>query len=335
MNNLVVTEKNVYRVDGLQNFKGIPQWGIPAFKGYFSELKEKSKKIEKQCVDVKIPKNFIQSTKDKEKVSQLIKTLFQLNEELQNGWNYIVYEDEDIMKLYEQDMSQPTSLAAYAKRAYDATNIIQANSFKADIFRYYYLYTRGGVWMDDKSVLRYSLDDPIFSLDKYDGFLVYDEAARHIEIAFLCTKAKTQLFKDLLEKCLTNIEKRFYGKECLEVTGPTMATRLIQENIPIIAKKDFLDYKGEKYKLFSSSISTVYHGNSLLWKQSAMHDINIQRIFEKNHYLQVWSDGRLYKDDNSNYRLNAFTFYSKFSYYIISFFLPLALCLTLYLMLYK
>lgn len=332
MNHLVITDKNVYRVDGLENFKGAPKLNIPPFKGYSACLKS-DKVLDNKNIKVNIEKNFIQSTKNVKKVSSLLKNLFQLNGELQNTWNYVMFEDDDIVEMYNSDMKDQ-ELSSYAKRALSAMNIIQANSFKADIFRYYYLYTRGGVWMDDKCVLRYSLDDPIFELNKYDGFFVYDYISGNIEIAFMATKAKSILFKDLLEQCLSNIEKRFYGKEWLEVTGPSMATKLIKKEVKNIPK-DILTYKGLKYKILTSVFATVYVNNSLIWKQSAIHDINLQRLFDKDHYLQVWSDARLYKDDNSNYTLNFFSFYSKLPYVIFTIIFPVVLCLTLYFIIYK
>jgi hypothetical protein len=101
-----------------------------------------------------IPKILIQSTKDSipEKVQQMIK------KQLSDEWEYYIFNDEDSIKFFKDNPLD------------EFPNIVQVfNSFtgahKSDLFRYYFTYINGGVFLDDDAMVYVPFDDIIDGCD--------------------------------------------------------------------------------------------------------------------------------------------------------------------------
>ena len=106
----------------------------------------------------KIPKVIFQTsiTRQPEYVIDLIKSR-------SPGWEYIHFTDEDIFKFFEENMTDEFP------NMKDKFLSIKGGAHRADLFRYYYLYVKGGVFIDSDAMIEQDIN--IIAKD-YDFFSV-------------------------------------------------------------------------------------------------------------------------------------------------------------------
>lgn len=97
---------------------------------------------------ITIPKVIMQTAKEKPKpyVVQKFKSICP-------NWEYIHFDDEEIIKFFEEN-----PLDEFPRIA-DKFKSIKNGAHKADLFRYYYIYVKGGVFVDSDAMLEKNLDD--------------------------------------------------------------------------------------------------------------------------------------------------------------------------------
>lgn len=251
---------------------------------------------EKTRPSLKIENNFFQTVKNKEEISPYVRNLAEFNRKMQTGFNYHLYDDEDILKLYQDDINNGEEFASRALAAHKALNI---GAYKADLFRYYIIYTRGGVWLDDKSILKYPLSNDYFGLNLYDGFLT-DHAYKFetTETGFMGGVKHNELHRRFLVKCIENVEERRYCSNYWEITGPRMAEKILQ----VVSTGDGMVHLGGKtfLKLKMTDHGEIYI-DDLIWKHKILTAAEIQRIYSKTYYTAKWREGQVYVDSNKNY----------------------------------
>jgi mannosyltransferase OCH1-like enzyme len=168
----------------------------------------------------KIPKVIIQTGESNE--TNLAKynasmTLIELNPE----YRYIYFDKNDriiFLKKY------------FKNNVLDAYNKIIPGSFKADLFRYCYLYINGGCYFDDKIINRIPIrdflnkDDKIFLCKDID-FLYYKGCYN----AIIFSAPKNNIMKDCIIQCVNNIKNNYYGINCLDITGPSLLYKVVSK----------------------------------------------------------------------------------------------------------
>jgi mannosyltransferase OCH1-like enzyme len=159
----------------------------------------------------KIPKTIIQTSKSSTGLETLhynsIMTFIDLNPE----YEYQFYDDTMCKTFIEQNYD-PSILEAY--------NALIPTAFKADLFRYCYLYKNGGVYTDCKMILRKPLREWIFNNQEY--LLVEDYGSKQFYNAVMAmTPGNTQIYQ-LILKIRDNTVNYAYGFSCLEYTGPKL-----------------------------------------------------------------------------------------------------------------
>jgi len=94
-----------------------------------------------------IPKIVMQTSKNtlpEKQVEQLKKKI--------NGWHYEFFNDTDILKFFKDNSDNKY------KKITEKFNSIPSGEHKADLFRYYYIYKKGGVYLDSDLMVYDSLD---------------------------------------------------------------------------------------------------------------------------------------------------------------------------------
>jgi|SRR6185437_2806053 len=262
-----------------------------------------------------IEKNLFQSVKNKHNLSRKVSSFKKFNERFQSisGFKYHLYDNNDIDNLFEEDKKNNE----LSKRVHDAYKVLIPGAYKADLFRYYIIYTRGGVWLDDKSILKYPLDDNYFSLDKHDGFITKINGSV-FETSFMGGKKFNILHYGLLMKCLENIESRHYGFNPMEITGPTMASNLIKENKELV----------KNFKVVDNNFGRLYSNDGgIIWKHKELTYDEIMRVFDESYYMTHWRNATVYIDDNSKKSLCLFDFYISPPFYLFVIILALIISL--------
>jgi mannosyltransferase OCH1-like enzyme len=158
-----------------------------------------------------IPKKLIQTSRSASNLSVLhynsIMTFLELNPE----YEYQFFEDEDCRKFIEDNFDK-TILEAY--------DTLIPNAFKADLFRYCYLYKNGGVYTDCKMILRLPFREWIPKNDDY--ILVEDYGNKQFYNAVMGLKSNNNAIYSAILKIKDNTTDYVYGFKCLEYTGPAL-----------------------------------------------------------------------------------------------------------------
>jgi hypothetical protein len=106
----------------------------------------------------KIPKIIFQTSR--EKPPQYLINMIKCNAPL---WNYEHYTDSDIIDFFLNNPLEEFPLIV------DKFKNIRGGAHKADLFRYYYLYIKGGVFLDSDAMLQTKM---IYCAKNYDFFTV-------------------------------------------------------------------------------------------------------------------------------------------------------------------
>lgn len=100
-------------------------------------------------------------------------------------------------------------------------------AYKADFFRYIYLYYHGGVYFDCKIILLNGIEDLLlknnFTADRYENYIY--------NALMIVTEKMYILLKNIIVDCLDNIVKENYTNDPLEITGPILCGKYIKDNI--------------------------------------------------------------------------------------------------------
>ncbi len=245
---------------------------------------------------------------------RLLKNVRQMTDLIQCTSLYIVIEDEAGHREVEAS-GIPHFLEAY--------NALRPGSYKADLLRYYLLYKYGGVYLDDKSLLRYSLDSTAFDYIFLGGDGTNSRPAdmfigvlRTFEIAFMSARRGSPIMLQALQAGIDNVVQRLYTTDRLGITGNLMLHRVIQagdwrRNMTLPSNssiaESWIDYNEEKIGLLpiAKSDESIMWGNDILWQRQAM--TNADRSKPLNYYANLWNERLVYTDGNppsSRFRLS-------------------------------
>lgn len=99
------------------------------------------------------------------------------------------------------------------------------NAYRADLWRYCVLYIKGGIYMDVKYVPNTNFS--FMELTEAEHFSM-DANQRGIYNAFMVALPKNPDLLLAINKIVENVKQRNYGIGFLDVTGPTMLSKIIK-----------------------------------------------------------------------------------------------------------
>ena len=138
------------------------------------------------CSLSKIPKVIFQTSKVKqpEYVIKLIKSYSE-------GWEYIHFTDDDILKFFEENV-----LEEFPNMKEKFLSIL-TGAHKADLFRYYYLYVKGGVFIDSDAMIYKDMNDVVKDYDFFSVESTYFPGS--IFNGFIGTTEKNKIIYEALK----------------------------------------------------------------------------------------------------------------------------------------
>ena len=155
-----------------------------------------------------IPKLIIQTYYNKDKIP---KKVYNNIKEFANNYNHIIYDDNDCIHFLEE---------YYINIVVNKFKTLPKGAFKADLFRYCYLYINGGIYLDIKTELIKPLDSI------FNNNYIYTVIAKNnttIYQGVIATPPKKNIFLNLINNiintpnliCLKNyliFTKQFYNE---------------------------------------------------------------------------------------------------------------------------
>jgi mannosyltransferase OCH1-like enzyme len=193
----------------------------------------------------------------------------------------------------------------YDEKVLEAYDTLVPNAFKADLFRYCYLYKNGGCYFDYKMILRVPLCKFIKPGER---FLVCSDYERSNALnnytgqsylnALIFSEPKNELLKNMIDACVVNILKNqaYFLQDIqmrgyqgiLDLTGPTLFYKILNGRV---------DLSCVKYKhLILNNDESNYKNFVIVNLEN--HDTILTKTYtvEKNtlHYSNLWIRGDVF-----------------------------------------
>lgn len=240
----------------------------------------------------KIPKKIIQ-TSETYNLTDSMKSLIDFNPE----YEYVFFSDAQRRNFLKN---------AFSQKIVDAYDILVPGAFKADLFRYGYLFIHGGCYFDDKTIARKSLREIIQPDDEL--LLCSDVVDDSILNSIIMTCPKNFLFFRLLLSACDNILSYQTSRGMLYLTGPKLMHEIFKPLITesnlrfkhIVINNDFSSYKN--FKIVDKN------STALLFSKTNQEALN-KFCFDSNHYRQLWNRNEIfYKNKVSSCNLSIFVY---------------------------
>jgi mannosyltransferase OCH1-like enzyme len=228
----------------------------------------------------KIPKVIIQTSKDDEYKSLLHYNAHQTFLELNPDYEYRFYDDKDCREFIKNN---------FTVDVLDTFDMLYPGAYKADLFRYCYIYINGGFYFDNKYILRI----PLYKIIKKDYNNIYckDRGNDLMFNSVIISVSKSNELKQCIDNIVNNVKNNFYGSISLEPTGPKLFYKYTHDK-NVILKHDVSGntYKDSKILLRNDNILFInthyngyYHPNRLqeytvLFNKRMIYYKNIQKI---------------------------------------------------------
>ena len=187
----------------------------------------------------------------------------------------------------------------FDKTVLEAYNVLIPGAYKADLFRYCILYIRGGIYSDLTQVFRLSLDE-LIDFDNDEIVLVDDIQLKNqlypgIQINFIATRPKMEIFKNAIQSIVRNTRNRYYGSTFLDPTGPTLFRKELMKLNHLKPRIDLVQIHNETigaYVVFKRNKKKIAYIN-----KSPSHNLHILKTAE-NSYARLWKMKKIYARRN-------------------------------------
>jgi mannosyltransferase OCH1-like enzyme len=167
----------------------------------------------------------------------------------------------------------------------NAYNMLVPSAYKSDLWRYCILYINGGIYFDIKF---YCVNGfKLIALTEKEYF------ARDLEKSgggtlngLLAVKPKNEILKNCIRQIVENVKNSYYGKTCLDPTGPGLLG------------KYFTKQDKEKMELYFANINIK---NVVDEYVIVFNDVTVLKQYDgyrnaqtKKHYSELWNEKNIY-----------------------------------------
>jgi mannosyltransferase OCH1-like enzyme len=182
-------------------------------------------------------------------------------------------------------------------------------AYKADLFRYCYLFINGGFYVDINKTLEVTLDELIDYNYDYDFISVidrYNDKDKQFGIyqAIIASSPNSELMKLCIERIVYNVKNNFYGINALHPTGPILLGSEFQK---IYGFKTNQPGIYSNYNVFIKFLKnsengnyTFDHHNKVITKTNQYVKTIQNKLWKKNtakdHYSVMYSNRKIYRN---------------------------------------
>lgn len=249
--------------------------------------------------NLQIPKTIIQTGYRSQGV--LGKNTMDSFLDLNPDFEHLFFDNKACIEFFKQEF--PQYLEDYLR--------LRPGAYRADLFRYCYLFRYGGCYFDHKLICRKPLEDYIAPEDTlllcgdWDYNLNLEIFSR-IYNAVLFVVPEHKLFKRAIETCIKNIRNRHYHDGVFAITGPDVLYNCYRE---IYGKEDqfvpfkhiafhpwnhrnmLVIHKKEKSVLLNKSMTMVFNPKvseyHKMWADRAVYYNHVQKISDRNYWVSM------------------------------------------------
>lgn len=238
--------------------------------------------------NISIPKNIICTWREKDLSQSLLNYSTSVMKEMNPEYTFTIFDDNECRDFISNNFDSSIL------KAYD--DIIPA-AFKADLWRYCYLYINGGVYLDIKTVCAKPLN---YILHNKEILLIRDINSDWIYNGIIGVPSKHPLIKIALDESVKMIQTRNYGTHILDITGPRLFARAFNIwlsrdiNTPIYS--NILEDK-----ISWGTIDDLYHnyirnnnGQTIFYRYFSEYykSVNVGK-----RYHNAWNERKVFIDD--------------------------------------
>lgn len=238
--------------------------------------------------NILIPKNIICTWREKDVSQSLLNYSTSIMKQMNPEYTFTIFDDNECRDFIVNNFDS-TILKAY-------DDIIPA-AFKADLWRYCYLYINGGVYLDIKTVCAKPLNS---ILHNKEILLIRDINSDWIYNGIIGVPPKHPLINIALDESLKMIQARNYGNHILDITGPRLFARAF--NIWLSRDINTLIYSNIlEDKISWGTIDDLYHnyirnnnGQTIFYRYFSEYykSVNVGK-----RYHNAWNERKVFIDD--------------------------------------
>lgn len=181
--------------------------------------KTKIKIIKKEYKKIKIPKIIYQTY---------------INNDYHNIYHYnavqslIEYNPDYIYRFFNDKECREFIKINFENRVLDTYDRLYPGAYKADLFRYLIIYKYGGIYIDNKYIIRNSLDTIIKNKD--NNVICKDIKEGLLFNSIIISENNNNNFWLMIERIIFNVKNKFYGECPLHPTGPRLYYNFFWKN---------------------------------------------------------------------------------------------------------
>ena len=300
------------------NFSYITYYGI--------ELSTKLKTVNITNQQQVIPKLIIQTNEKLDMHDVLAENCRQSLRLLNPEYDYVFFTKTERRKFIKSHFD-PSVLLAY--------DTLAAGAFQADLFRYCFLYIKGGIYVDDKCIARKPFRNII--KDPNDSFIICEDYETTNKIpsnkthnallnAIIMTTPYNNHIKLLIDACVNNILHNqghfdFILKnpqdplDMLTLTGPRMMFQVLGNTVNKFVKMKHIIVSNDGRNYYNYQIVDIENGELLFTKTNRIN------FNESNHYSNLWKKNEIFyknyhKIHNLIFQVYPNIFCDEFSFFI-------------------
>jgi mannosyltransferase OCH1-like enzyme len=205
------------------------------------------------------------------------------------SYEYVYFTDDQAKKFLRDHFDQTII---------DAYDSIIPGAYKADLFRYCFLWINGGVYIDMGMVALDGLDKIVKSTDTFVA--PEDNGANSIYNAFMGCTPKHPIIKEAIVLAVQNIQNKEYTHNPLGITGPLLLGKAF-ENVTgekVVPGRDY--GKGVriiKFSKYNRCESGIIHDQGINILATRYPSYRVDQIWynTKPHYSEMWKKREVFR----------------------------------------
>ena len=192
------------------------------------------------------------------------------------AFNYYLFDDNDCREFIKNNFE------IKILNAYDS---LVPGAYKADLWRYCVLYNNGGIYLDIKYTPINNFK--LINLTEKEHW-VLDVDKNGIYNALIVTKPNNPILLKAINKIVENVNKKFYGNNSLDPTGPGLLSNLFTKK-----EKTKFDMYHDYY--LSHNNRFIYFNDNIIFKSYNGYLEEHNEYKKISHYSELWKNKNIYK----------------------------------------